>query len=553
MTTTSFDADCIVVGSGPAGVSVTFPLVDAGRRVLMIDGATGGDSLANDFFKPWTRALGAQLEALVPEDGLSPKLRTPASRQIVGDFIQATNIRGEGFVAIGARARGGLSRIWGGFVCEFDERDIVGWPFSIADLRPSYKVVTDRIGVSGSDTDDMADFFGRSGAILPPLPIGSSAARLLKRYRAGSTGAEFALGVARNAILSVDRHDRQACDLRNDCLWGCSRGAVYDARFDLIELKRHETFHLVDGAFAIDLARSGGGWQISTQDGRRFSAPRIVLAAGALGTAALVIRLLPNTPTELRLLNSPVLAMPILVPARLGRSADPKAYSLAQLGYRLRYGSAPTDYITGAIYEVEGLPPSSFTARLPFSRRAGTDFFNAISPALLIATGYFPGTCSDNKLRWERHGDRISIAVRGGTDPELPSKLERVIRRLRKIWWQLGALMLPGTSLATPGTDVHYAGLFAMGHHTAHGSTMWGELHGAPGVYITDGAALPNLPSKHPTLTIMANADRIGRHLARIHSVEVGEGPAKCSQSPSSRLCDRTSGLRPSNRRRFPR
>ena len=45
------------------------------------------------------------------------------------------------------------------------------------------------------------------------------------------------------------------------------------------------------------------------------------------------------------------------------------------------------------------------------------------------------------------------------------------------------------------------------------------ELHGAPGVYVVDGAAFPTLPSKYLTLTIMANADRIGRHLALTKSV----------------------------------
>ena len=46
-------------------------------------------------------------------------------------------------------------------------------------------------------------------------------------------------------------------------------------------------------------------------------------------------------------------------------------------------------------------------------------------------------------------------------------------------------------------------------------TTVLGELIRAPGLYVVDGAALPSLPASHPTLTIMANADRIGRALAR--------------------------------------
>ena len=40
-----------------------------------------------------------------------------------------------------------------------------------------------------------------------------------------------------------------------------------------------------------------------------------------------------------------------------------------------------------------------------------------------------------------------------------------------------------------------------------------GTLNGGPGITIADGAALPALPARHCTLTIMANADRIARGL----------------------------------------
>jgi choline dehydrogenase-like flavoprotein len=517
MNHTFFDSDCIVVGSGPAGVSVAFALIESGVHVLMLDGANDADTTSRHSGEPWKRMLGSELEALLPEDGLSPKLRTPVSRQIVSNFQQACNVRGEGFVAIGAKERGGLSHIWGGLVCEYDAGDIEGWPLSIKDMRSSYGVVTNRIGVSGSTTDEMADFLGRSGTILPALPIGPSAVRLLERYRPGSQGPEFGLGLARNTILSVARDGRSACDLRKDCLWGCKRGAIYDARFDLKKLKRNDYFRLLDDAHVVDLRRVRGGWEVSTKDGRSFAAPRIVIAAGTLGTAALLIQLLPNAPAELPLLSSPAMAMPILVPARLGYFPPEKGYSLAQLVYRLRYGYDGRDFVTGAVYEIEGLPASFFTARLPLSRRAGTEIFNFIAPALLVATGYFPGTQSDNKLRWQRNGNGISVVVRGGVKGDLSTNVDKVLRRLRKIWWRLGGLMLPGTSLAQPGTDAHFGGLFPMGLHGAHGTDQFGELNVAPGVFVADGAALPTVSSKFVTLTIMANADRIGRHIARAH------------------------------------
>jgi hypothetical protein len=518
MRPTPFDADCIVVGSGPAGVSVAFPLVEAGARVLMIDGACREKSPSDDNNERWRRILGAGLEALLPEDAVSPKLRTPLARKIVGDFDKSGNIRGEGFIAVGARSRGGLSQIWGALVSQFSAQDVEGWPLPIEELRRSYEVVVERIGVSGSTTDEMAEFYGRAGAILPPLQLGPLASQLFSRYTIGSQGPQFGLGIARNAILSVDRSDRKTCDLRNECLWGCTRGAIYDARYDLAKLENYREFRLVDNAFAADLSRTAGGWMISTKDQRQFGAPCIILAAGTLGTIALVLPLLSNAPSELSLLSNPVAAMPLLLPGRWGSSSHAKSHSLAQLGYRLRYGSTAAEYVTGAMYEVGSLPASSFVARLPFSRPAGTDFFGFLAPALLICTIYFPGSLSNNKVKWERREGRALITVHGGFEIGLQETMRNVTKQLRRIWKRLGAWSLPGTSLAAPGTDVHYAGPFGMGQQVAHSTTRFGELHSAPGVFVVDGASLPTLPSKYPTLTIMANADRVGRHLALMKS-----------------------------------
>ena len=46
-------------------------------------------------------------------------------------------------------------------------------------------------------------------------------------------------------------------------------------------------------------------------------------------------------------------------------------------------------------------------------------------------------------------------------------------------------------------------------------TSQLGEVLGMEGVYVVDGACLPVLPEKSHTLTIMANADRIGMRISR--------------------------------------
>ena len=106
------------------------------------------------------------------------------------------------------------------------------------------------------------------------------------------------------------------------------------------------------------------------------------------------------------------------------------------------------------------------------------------------------------------------IHIRGGVTDQFPQIADSVRQRLKKIWRRLGAHALPGATLATAGTDAHLGGLFPMGAPQPCGTSRFGELNAAPGLYLVDGSALPSVPAKFTTLTIMANADRICRHLA---------------------------------------
>jgi choline dehydrogenase-like flavoprotein len=512
MMSTTYDADFIVIGSGPAGVSAAIPLVDAGRRVIMLDAASTEHGQRTGERARWQVMLGDQLEALQPQDDLSPKLRTPAARAVVDAFRHWATISEQDFFAIGALARGGLSRIWGGLVSEFDDDDLRLWPIKHEHLAPSYRAIVARIGVSGSSNDDMADFYGRSGPILPAPPVGPAAKVLLSNYQRRPRPGDFTLGLARNALLTEDRGERRACDLSLDCLWGCRRGAIYDARSDLAMLQNRAGFALLEGAVVVQLSPIAQGWCVAIA-GRDepLRAPRVLLAAGTLGSLRLAVPLLDRAHAELRLISSPMLAVPMLVWQRLGGTPPSKGYTLAQLGFSHFHPAAQGDYVTGALYELSTLPPSPFVARLPFGRRAGTEIFRALAPALVIASIYFPGDCSANSVRAEKDGENIRLAIRGALAPEFTALSRTVQRRLSRIFAGLGAFVLPATALARPGTDAHLGGLFPMGA----GTNVRGELPGLPGLHLVDGSIFPTIPSKPNTLTIMANADRIGRQLAR--------------------------------------
>ncbi|MBY3039246.1 FAD-dependent oxidoreductase [Rhizobium laguerreae] len=497
------DADFIIIGSGPAGVSAAFPLIAAGRRVLMLD---AGNDVGLQEENRSARVLGSDLESLRADDGSSPKLQTPAAREILEPFRHQSGIAGNGFIPIGSLARGGLSNIWGAQISYLDAEDIADWPIDIASLQKSYEYVAKRIGISRN-----ADF--KTGADGEPLlPLGATAANVLHRHQAAKPADKsFRLFPAVNAILSEARPGRAACDLRGDCLYGCPIGAIYNSRQDLLPLRKSPHFRLLDNMRAVSLTRNAG-WTVGTAGGSSFSAPRIILAAGVLGTAALLADLLPIDEQGLRLFNSPTLAIPLLSPARLLRSPT-ATQSLAQLGLSLRYGDGASDYVTGAIYEVGSLPAQSFINRMPLGRKAGRAAFEMIASSLLVATIYYPGNQSRSYIGRDATTKK-GLTIRGGFAEGFDIRAEALKKTLRREWKRLGLIQLPGASLAEPGIDAHFAGTLPMGASGPFGSSSHGELNRHPGLHIVDGSILPDLSSKYVTMTIMANADRIAHRLA---------------------------------------
>ena len=96
-----YDFDVIVVGSGPAGVSAAFPLVNAGLNVLMVDG--GKEQKMNPPQKKnldlrlhdknqWKWMVGDDFHALQMDNFISPKHKTPSLEYVFDDFKKYNKI-----------------------------------------------------------------------------------------------------------------------------------------------------------------------------------------------------------------------------------------------------------------------------------------------------------------------------------------------------------------------------------------------------------------------------------------------------------------------------
>lgn len=511
----------IIIGAGPAGTSAAFALRARGIPVHMLDAGTtrirlppAGDvlSLRFDDSSQWRWQVGAHGESLLAPAQASPKLRVPGFRTIFEGYAAANQLQADAhFHMVGALAAGGLSNAWGCGVARFDAGELGALTADRAELDASYDRVGRRMGLSGASDDALSAYLGLDAISAPALPLDSLHARLWQHRE--HAGDALRIGRARVAVLNETREDRLACDQSGMCLWGCSRRSTWSATGDVETLKRDPAVRIDAGVCVKALRPDGdGGWWIDadTADGpRNYRSRQIMLAAGTLATTRLVLAALPERPAQLRLQSNPMAAFLLWLPAMFGAPRE-RAFGLAQLSFAMDRSQTAAGF--GNLFSTVGLPVSEFLAHLPISRRAGLPLLRALLPSCVVGNFFLPGTLSAHTLKLDQNN---ALCVAGGAARELSPAMHEARTQLAQGFRKLGAWMLPGSFVTGPaGADLHYAATLPISQHPAsHECYLSGELAGLPGVYIIDGAALPNLPAKAHTLTIMANADRIARAL----------------------------------------
>lgn len=522
----SSNFDIIIVGSGPAGVSVAFPLLEAGLRVLMVDG--GSDKAfsapSTDFLSArshdqlqWRWLVGEDFYALQRRDAVSPKLRVPMHAYAFDGFAKDNQILGENFVTLGSMARGGLSNVWGCGVARFSAQELASFPFAKNELDHSYESICRRIGISGKGQDDLTDYFGLDECSQPPIALDNLHQKLLKNYASKSKKLRekgFNLGRSRVAALSQDLGNRRACNLSGNCLLGCSRESLYSATHDLPALRQFKNFSELPGLVVDQLSRGDVGWRVegslrSSGFKKSISASKIILAAGTLASTKIAFKTL-NYRNPAKLLASPSAAFLLWVPSLLGASRVP-GFGLGQLSYSLGLKDGITAF--GSTFSTTGIPVSEFARHLPLKRPLGISFLGALLSSCAVGNVFLPGHLTDAQVIF---GDQDSLVVSGKFGEKVSPLMKESYQKLRAAYLSLGALVLPGSfTIGQPGGDIHYAGTMPMKERPILGETSaMGGIVGLDGVYVVDGACLPTLPEKSHTLTIMANADRIGKMIA---------------------------------------
>ncbi len=527
--------DVIVVGSGPSAVSAAWPLVEAGARVLMLDVGNEDTRYAPLIpaapFPEIRRTarnqhryfLGDAYEAIpLGRVRVGAQLTAPRSH-ITRDAETLTPIDSASFFPTESLALGGLGSGWGASAIRFDERDMEGFPIAPADLAPHYEAVARRIGISGA-RDDLLPYYGECASLQPPLDMDVNAAGILSKYerrreRLNRTG--FYMGRPRLAVLTRDLDGRRAQRYHDMDFYADADRSVYRPWYTVEAMRKADNFTYAR-PWLVESFRekaSAGIVEVTARDPRSggretFTGRRLVLAAGAMGTARIVLRSLGLYDTAVPIVCNPHIYIPCVNVAMLGKAASPLRHSLTQVGIVYDPGPEGPHLVYSEIHVYGSLllfklVKESFLP-VPQAARIMRDLMSSFA-ILVIEHDDEPSPEKFCLLRRGEPGSPDVLHVSYRQDEESERRQHRAEKRLSAHMRQLGCWPV-GRIDPGHGASIHYGGTFPMSAQESRLSvTPSCRLREARGVYLVDGSVLPRLPAKPLTFTLMANADRVAR------------------------------------------
>jgi len=505
-----------MVGTGPSSVSCAVPLLKNGKSVLFLD---GGDGSAIKYGRAREQSerrdeLGCGLLPISIYEGLSPKLRNTVDPLFIEKYMAHNHIEATNFECVGALAEGGLSGFWGAVSPKFSQQECKMGAIDWLEMENSYRNISERIGISGSNSDPLAPILGEDIPLQPPLPLSPLAAALLQRTSSQSSTATV-FGRCRSAVLTQPLDGRSACQLEGDCMSGCEVGAIYNSFAELEQFRKCpnaeiRTNHLVEKIEERGSVVGVSGTNLLTGEQFHILADRVILAAGTLPSTRLALDFMNAGEGEFRLETTPSVSFGIVVPRMLGKEIQREKFGMAQLAFAIPSSCPGVNAAFGTFYDSASFALPDLAAQSFLTYRGGQQIISRLLSSLAVGLVFLPGECSNNQVKVTREGIKRKLHIVGDFSADFEVHLKTVMAKLRRDLFRLGAWVIPGSvSASRPGADAHYGATLPMGRVT----NQYGKLPNTDRVFVVDGSVLPCLPAKHLTFSIMANADRIGRKL----------------------------------------
>jgi hypothetical protein len=529
--------DVIVVGSGVSGVHATLPVVEAEHTVTMLDVGYSDETYASLIpEKPFAEIrrwdwgqhryfLGDQFEGIdLGPVGPTSQI-TPPRQYILRDPATLAPIFSPQFAALASLARGGLGGSWGAVSFPFTNNELTRCGFIPEEIRPHYEAVARHIGVSGCQNDDLVAVRGPLKALQPPLDLDGNAQAILERYRKHQMSLHQAgalLGQSLMAALTQPLGSRQPNPYHDMDYWSNPGGSIYRPELDIRELLARPNFRyeraLVERFEEVspDHVRVRARL-LQSNESVSFEARALILAAGALGTVRIVLRSFRQFEISVPLTCNRHVYVPCLLPRQLGRRSNRRRHSLAQLTMIYDPTGDGKHLVQAQFHPYGSLLFYRLLKESPLAYRESLRLLKTLAPGFAIWLIEHEDAQSPTKFVTLRRGDydRDVLEVNFRVDEDEKRRQRLYETRMLKLMRRLGSWPIKRVE-PIDGSSIHYGSTLPFSDQSRPLTTQKsGRLSATHSVYVADGSSFRYLPSKGLTLTLMANARRVGCNVLR--------------------------------------
>jgi choline dehydrogenase-like flavoprotein len=520
-----------VVGSGPAGVSCASALLRKGMDVTLLD--------AGLELEPERSGQVARLQNLDPESWRSSDLaflKEGTSADIQGiplkyaygsDFPYRDpgvdwRLATDGVETRPSYARGGLSTVWGAAIMPYRADDIHDWPVTEHELARHYQAVLDFMPLAGC-RDSLEQFFPLHSQRPRALKLSSQASEFLNDLGASADklkDQDILYGASRLAMWSEPNHHRFGCQYCGQCMYGCPYGLIYSSSHTLDALCEHPNFtyrknvvvdRLVENADTVTLMAH----DVSSREQLQLHGSRVFLACGLLATTKILLESLEAFEQVLTLQDSCYFLLPLLrFRATPGVSRE-RLHTLAQVFLEIMDPQVCEHTVHLQVYAYNDL------YSVALKKLFGPAFGLLQHPAtmlldrLLLIQGYLPSSYSSSirtVLRKDPTSGLGTLHLSPVKNDRTAPALKNLVRKLARNYKYLQAIPIgPMLRPGKPGRSFHSGGAFPMKASPGpFQSDRYGRPYGFKRVHAVDSTIFPSIPATTITLSVMANAHRIG-------------------------------------------
>jgi choline dehydrogenase-like flavoprotein len=527
---------CYVVGSGPAGVACAKALLDAGRRVRMLD---AGVTLEAERVGLVEKLKQARPEAWAPADlaayqaGMNPDVGGVPLKLVYGsDFAyrDADEHLGTRYDNVGLRpsfAKGGLSNVWGAAMMPFLESDMEEWPFKLSALAPHYEAVLQLTGLAACHDRLEEQFPLYTGSFSELRPSGQCQQLLerMERNREALSRAGIRFGRSRLAARGTLASAAGGCVYCRLCMYGCPYGYIYTSADTVEQLQGNANFSYQSGV-VIDQVRESArgvellGYELASRRPLAWQGSRAFLAAGTMSTTRILLRSLGAYDQTTWFKDSQYFLLPLLLLRKVRGATREWLHALTQVFLEMSNPRQQDTSVHVQIYSNNDLINQAVAGAFgPLQRPLGF-LVRDLQERMLIAQGFIHSRQSSRIavcLRKDAATGKERLELRADLNPEAKARVREAVLKLCKQAWRLGAMPLPVMlKTAEPGRSFHSGGSFPMsGEPRGFQTDLLGRPPGWNRVHAVDATVFPSIPATTITFSAMANAHRIGLEAAR--------------------------------------